>query len=444
MTATTSTRTSLTTTHVLLSSPIGALPAELLIEIFTFSAATNALIPLTLREVCTLWNEVVTASPHVWQVILLDDGARSVAASQKQTELWIERSAPLMFDIQLNVSTPDHLLPLLSPCLPHLSRWRQIVLTGQREEEVTISDLQMVSLDHLLISVGPEDDDMSEFIPKSTFVEYSPLWPGVMAMNVWLGQLPSSHTIPGLRFTTINITEQSLEIHLPAQSILDFLSACPHARTVSFAGFVHTDEAYAPSGTVVNLPDLTSLTLKTTSLTRSILSALDAPKLSELYLSLLNVDIELPTSDAYEDGDSDDEAQDFSLSPSSDRATGMGFRKLLARCNPPIRVLEMNFSDMRTKDFRHVFKRLKSLEDFVIVASDMSDTVINLFQDCLPMLRRIELYSCHRFNGETIIDVLRTRRFAPLDEVVISGCDGFSGNHAQVLFKELGNKFKDD
>lgn len=77
-----------------------------------------------------------------------------------------------------------------------------------------------------------------------------------------------------------------------------------------------------------------------------------------------------------EDGDSDDENQDFSQSPWSDHATGMGLRSLIRRSNPPLQVLAMDYADMRTKDFEWCFDRMDSLLEFRIVASDMSDKVI--------------------------------------------------------------------
>lgn len=428
-----------------MSSPIDSLPAELLIEIFVFYARTDALAPLILGRICTFWRQVVAASPHIWQTILLDDTARSIAASQAQIRRWIDLSNPLPFDIQLSLSTSENLLTLLAPCLPHLSRWRQFTLRGQREESVTIKDLNMVSLDRLLISVGPEYDALSDTAPKSTFVEYSPLWPGVMALDVAIFDLPRPHTIPCLHFTTLDIMERSLDIQLSPESLLGFLQACPNVRTLSYTGCIPTDMPYIPSSTVAHLPHLTSLTIRTTNLTRALLSGIDAPCLSELYLSLLNVDTELPNPEPHEDGDEEDEHPDFSLSPSSDRATGMGLRRLIARCNPPIRALEMNFSDMRTKDFTHVFERLPTIEEFIIVASDLSNTVIKLFSHCLPKLRKMELHSCHRFDGDAVVDALRSRKVGPrLDEIVISACERFDDSHALVLRKEFGDRFMED
>src|ERR1700683_1780689 len=59
---------------------------------------------------------------------------------------------------------------------------------------------------------------------------------------------------------------------------------------------------------------------------------------------------------------------------------GMGLRKLITRSNPPLEVLDMDLSDMRSKDFTWCFDRLSTLRRFRITGSDMSDRVIDLFK----------------------------------------------------------------
>lgn len=205
---------------------------------------------------------------------------------------------------------------------------------------------------------------------------------------------------------------------------------------------------------------LNTLQLRSTCLARIILSCLYVPRLRYLELAHLNVDFELPlpgmddqaggvVEEVHEDGDSEDEANDFSQSPWSDRSTGMGLRTLMKRSNPPLKVLYMDFTDMRTKDFVWLFPKLQELEEFVIVASDMSDTVMRLLEPYhekigpaptfstpgggldddidllgaagpqhpvimvrkvrLPKLKKLELYNCHRLSGDTMVEVLLKR-----------------------------------
>ncbi|KAG7443053.1 uncharacterized protein BT62DRAFT_982220 [Guyanagaster necrorhizus] len=451
------------TNRSLLGSPIAQLPPELLIEVFTLCAVADALSPLALGSVCRFWKEVVDFSPRIWQVITLDDRVGSVAFAQRQASLWLARSAPLPFDVNLHASSPDVLFPLLSPCLPEIRRWHCFTLSGHRQESVSLTDLDIKSMDRLYIVIRSDDGDFEVTeLPRTTFLEHSPMWPGDAVMNVWMTGLPPSRSLLPLHFTTITIVDTSFQIHLTASAILNFLGACPELRTLDFEAYIYSDERDSLPSPTVSLPHLSSLSLKSTSLTRAILSAINAPNLSELYLSYLNVDFNI-LIEGYDNGDSEDEANDFSRSPSSDHATGMGLRKLISRCNPPIRILEMDYSDMRTKDFLYVFDRLTTLEDFVIVASDMSDTVIRHLrpfwannhtemQVRLPLLQRLVLLHCHRLTGDILVDVINSRvqytdslsSPAILSEVTVSECEGFTDRHAQLLRKELGNRFKDE
>jgi hypothetical protein len=121
----------------------------------------------------------------------------------------------------------------------------------------------------------------------------------------------------------------------------------------------------------------------------------------------------------------------------------------------------MDFSDMRTKDFKHIWDRLPLLESFSIVASDMSDKVINLLQPFrlsatddiirirLPRLRHLALHNCQRLSGDAIVEALTARvRYTDaqpsqsLLEVAIVTCEGFTHQHGQLLAAELGNRFR--
>jgi hypothetical protein len=163
-----------------------------------------------------------------------------------------------------------------------------------------------------------------------------------------------------------------------------------------------------------------------------------------------------------EDGDSDDEFPDFSQSPYSDHATGMGVRALLRRSSPPLRVLEMDYADMRTKDFRWLFARVPSLEEFRIVASDMADRVVRLLapqgargEVVLPRMRSLELVNCHRLSGEAILEAVKGRVIVtdaaaragvsepvPLEDVAIVGCNNFLPEHGEELQELLGDRLR--
>ncbi|KDR82773.1 hypothetical protein GALMADRAFT_48078, partial [Galerina marginata CBS 339.88] len=449
-------------------STISVLPAELLIEIFAYCVVNEPLSTISLRRVSWWWQELVDTSPRLWQTIALDE-ADGNAFSEMQAAMWIQRSKPLKYDIELNVEDPDYILPLLSPLLPSVDRWRSFRLSGKRDEEIMTEGLEITpdSLTHLHLCLHDyEQDEFDDDEPRITFSPISPGQNFSFALNLWVSKVPSLTLLPPLRFVHVTIAEGgSIGLHTQPKYILEFLTACPELESFFLSGWPHDGPILEPLP-VVNLPNLVTLHLKSTCFARAFLSSFHTPRLENLYLSHLNVDFQL-YGEYHDDGDSEDEAHDYSQSPWSDQATGMGLRKLINRCNPPIRILEMDFCDMRTKDFRYVFDRLPLLEDFHIVASDMSDKVIRLLRPIeardsegaggdtlvrlrLPQLRRLRLTNCQRLSGKAIVESVMARvkwtdKEYPaytLAEVAIAGCERFSQWDRHVLSTEIGSRLR--
>ncbi|KAF9013505.1 hypothetical protein BDQ17DRAFT_1321331 [Cyathus striatus] len=452
------------------SSAVHDLPPELLIEVFTYCAREDDLAPVTLRRVSKWWRDIIDSSPRIWNTIFLDDVDRPISSSRQQCYLWVEKSLPLQYDVELNTENPDNILPLLSPLLPTINRWGKFVLTGKRAEKVNMPDLAIspASLDHLninLVDADLDDFDDDETPSKITFAPTYDGWLYSYTMNIWLAKLPSPDLLAPLSFTHLCITEVTFNnIRTSPLALLQFLTVCSSLETLLFSSWPHDDEPPPTPLPVVSLPELRTLHVKSTCSARAILSSLHTPRLRNLYLTHLNVDFRLQ-GEYHEDGDSDDEAHDFSQSPWSDHATGMGLRKLISRSNPPIKILEMDFSDMRTKDFKYVFDRLTELQEFRIVASDMSDNVINFLRPQtdmaslgssektslrLPHLRELRLVNCNRLTGDAIVDALLSRLAytdaeTPLDtleDIRIVGCERFGALHQHKLTIELGERFR--
>ncbi|KAJ3841726.1 hypothetical protein EV361DRAFT_466762 [Lentinula raphanica] len=435
------------------------LPAELLIEIFALVAAGDTIAPLTLGTVCRTWKKIIDESPRVWQVVILDDSKRSIAASQFQARLWLSRSAPLQFDVKLHLEEePGNALSLLAPFFPALNRWRRLTLTSAYKKFVCLTDIfsNFDSLQEIGLSIS---DNYNKHI--------------ISGMTIWLTHLPQdAESLVPLQFTSLYITNHyHLFVRPSYTAALSLLEACPHLENFSLKGWMDCELSGSQSLPVVSLPNLHNMTLHSTVIPRVILSHINAPALSNLCLSHLNVELE-ESSDSYESGDSEDEDHDFSQSPWSDQATGMGLRKLIAHCNPPLKVLDMFYSDMRTKDFIHIFARLTELEEFRITASDMSDTVIKLLQPYydvtqigyffatstesapaplqrvrLPHLRVLELRNCPCISGDAIVETLMQRvdytdRYTPkhtLEKVIVSECAQLDVQHRDVLARRMGH-----
>ncbi|KZT11830.1 uncharacterized protein LAESUDRAFT_719766 [Laetiporus sulphureus 93-53] len=464
---------------------VNALPPELLIEIFQYcvQGLDDDLVPLTLASVCRYWHDVAHTSPSVWQHIFLSD-RRKVATSHAQVSRWLDLSAALPIHIHVGLPSADLLLPLMSPLLPAISRWQRCTIRiAQHEESVLLlPDACKMSVKHLTVKIKGVHDDLLESSPPSPNIFVIDSLPD-LEMHMSLLDLPLRQHIAPLSFTSLTIKE-SLDVCTDPTRILQFISAFPALQELNFKGF--PPDGFSESDTfkppIVNLLQLRVLVLRSTCAVRVLLSHIHAPALEELYIKHTNIDFEMqndPYHGLTEEGDSEDEAHDFSQSPWSDHATGMGLRSLIRRSNPPLRILHMDYADMRTKDFKWCFDRLETLEKFFIVASDMSDKAISLLAPTeiggsaagmdvphaaipmpdggmkrvrMPKLTSLELWNCQRLSGDAIVEALRDRvqytddasradcGVDTLKDACVVGCAGFSARHALSLSPVLGTR----
>ncbi|KAH7884980.1 hypothetical protein F5I97DRAFT_1881381 [Phlebopus sp. FC_14] len=448
---------------------LSSLPPELLIQIFAICSQTGGpYTPLTLCKVCKLWRDICVSSPRIWQLVIVHQHRRSIESIRAQAELWIAHSAPLPFHVEINLADFERLLPIISYFLPHISRWKGCTITFEdRSISTNLLDIATPSPGLILHHLGmrlkqpfddeDEDEDDNIFSCGTSFRHVS--------MKITASSLPSAVLIYPLQFTSLDITETSF-IHVArSHDLLMFLDRCPNLEHFYLHGVSYEEDHLTTRPPVVTLPRLHTLLLDHICIQRSILSHLYLPALRELHLRNLHMDFSLEGYHTEEEGDSDDEAHDFSQSPSSDHHTGMGLRRLIARSRPPLELLDMDLSDMRTKDFIWVFDRLPHLKEFSIVGSDMSDTVIRLLkpvpvESCtasggeesgdgrrgtkrvrLPQMSSLKLHGCQQFSGQALVEALTERVHytdtatpsETLTKVVISGCNGFTASHEHEL-----------
>lgn len=309
-------------------SPINRLPTELLIEVFAACTANESIIPITLSSICRLWREVVTSSPRIWQLISIDDYRLPISSCRAQAELWLAQSFPLPFDVVLNLQSSDSMLPLLSPFLSNIIRWRDCRINGARKEHIQISHLYkstfIPALHYLNLTIQPnEDSDNHSHISPTFYIcgDYAQA-PQHVSMNVSLATLPSVEHLTTLQFTSLKVTEITLETHLQSAQLLHFLLVCPLIEELVFSGGIYDEEPSDDVLPVVQLLHLHTLLIGNTCSQRTILSHLHTPVLRELRLQNLNLDFELRSHSLVEEGDSDEEDPDYSQSPWSDHRTG--------------------------------------------------------------------------------------------------------------------------
>ncbi|KIP10173.1 hypothetical protein PHLGIDRAFT_22396 [Phlebiopsis gigantea 11061_1 CR5-6] len=284
---------------------------------------------------------------------------------------------------------------------------------------------------------------------------------------------------------TLVIREQSPELTPDPIRLVNFLSCCPELKVFHYVGLPHEPPPPKELSLIrtAHLPHLHTLVLRSTCAVRAILSHIHTPELTELYLEHTNMEFELHHSAAYtpeqEEGSIDDVTGDFSQSPSSDQATGMGMRSLIRRSKPPLEVLEMDYADMRTKDFLWCFDNLETLQEFRIVASDMSDKVVAMLAPFradgggldsgeewpgaeneseplrvrLPKLSALELWNCQRLSGDAVVHALGARVrytdnvsdrnvYSKLSDVAVINCANFLPRHVLSLSPVLGPRLR--
>jgi len=381
-------------------------------------------------------------------------------------------------------------------------------VTGKVQEDVDFTTFShggsQALLDNLTVSIRGLDTPVGAHeatLPTKTFHCSPPLDLGFQSarfhkivMHAEVYSLPSPHHLSVIHLHSLVVRESSMDLIPDPAQLIQFLSCCPELKIFHYLALPH--EPSPPSKRIplpiVPLHRLHTLVLRSTCAVRAILSHIDAPNLRELYLEHTNMEFELQHAAAYttepEEGDSDDEAGDFSQSPWSDYATGMGLRCLLRRSDPPLEVLEMDYADMRTKDFLWCFDRMNSLQEFRIVASDMSDKVIALLAPFrpsererrnsigsisdssepseeiekpvleqphvrMPKLSALELWNCQRLSGNAVVDALGARvrytdkvedrnAYSKLSEVAVVGCADFLPQHAVTLASVLGTRLR--
>jgi hypothetical protein len=254
-------------------SPISLLPAKLVIEIFAFYSVIEPLGPLTLRSVSRRWRDIIDTSPPVWRHISLDDEKRSLSILRRQAEVWAKLSYPLSFDVKVNATDADNVLPLISPLLPSIERWRSFSLTSQREEEICMGEMSLNSLtfNELNISIcGWELESWEEDNAKTMFVPTYAAWPFGYVMNIWTCKLPSYQVLAPLSFTSISIAEGSFGTgsSLP-KAVLEFLLACPELESFYLTGWPRDEDVSKQVFPTVSLPKLHTLHLKSTCFART-------------------------------------------------------------------------------------------------------------------------------------------------------------------------------
>ncbi|TDL23157.1 hypothetical protein BD410DRAFT_170450 [Rickenella mellea] len=435
---------------------IGRLPPELLAQVFLHSAACHPDSPSRLSQVCKAWRDVAHMYSSVWQhVNIICNTEPDLQRMRHKAEYWLERSKVVPVDIGIVYGDTQYLLPLLSYVVPAVQRWQNAIFVGLCAAGITPHfhcDGKNSHLDSLAITLSHPDpndvvtedtDLLEEAAQRIKMLSFNDQHLKLRALAVVIHTFPSSEHMAQLStLTELNIIHSSFDdSKLTPHHVLDFVSVCPSLESIYFDnGWCREPEPHDPciDIPVTTIPHLRTLSLRCLTSIRCFLSHISTPALENLSLIHINTSNEFDPENPGEPGDSDDEANDFSQSPWTDHATGMGLRKLFSRCTPPIRVFDMDYADLRTKDFKWLFSNFTELETLRVVASDMSDNVARALQPTetwrpLPRLTQLELCQCQKLSGEAVERMVKARYnggkdglVMPLEQMNIINCMGVS------------------
>ena len=225
------------------------------------------------------------------------------------------RSAPLPFDVRIEASTTDMVLPLLSPVMSNMQRLRRCVISGRHPEEFDfekyafdrtraclVDELNLLikgvsALDALGLNHDPVSDSADDRMHSSIFRVHCPAdGPPELALQLSVYALPLQSVMKPVPVKSLSITEASLEVQTDVGRMLNFLRCTPMLETLHFTGYPQEGEPIQPGQLFpVTLSRLRTLRLRSTVSVRAILEHVDAPALEELYLEHTNVDFELRT-----------------------------------------------------------------------------------------------------------------------------------------------------
>ncbi|OCB89087.1 hypothetical protein A7U60_g3770 [Sanghuangporus baumii] len=462
-------------------SPLNKLPIELLILIFSFCIEDDPDVAASLSLVNSQWRAIMTDLPSLWSHLRLSDARFEPRRLRSKADVWLNRSGKLPLDIDFDTRHRDSVLPLLSYALRGAPKWRNVSYLYSRIRFLTVKDGEEPQLESLLVTLSPKKSMESDLQVLSPDDENStrtwwggrdvPLVKNFKADDERLREmyvlgvrcLPSPENVAAFEtVTSLVLMNSSTECDFPMHRAVPFLSAFPALQSLELSNFnelflVH-DPEYRPDCAEIKPAELTQLrrlSVRGICSSRCILTHLRAPQLQSLILIHINSSTMFEHPNPGEPGDSEDEAHDFSRSPWTDHATGMGLRKLFSSRNGhssgalELKELVMDYADLRTKDFKWLFGRLPKLEKFTIVASDMSDNVMRALEvdvpgvsinvddlngidsngadqwrrpsrpPVLPSLTRLKFSKCQKMTGEAVVRMIRSRVLAAQRGLVV-------------------------
>jgi hypothetical protein len=388
------------------------LPPEVLADIIVHCVGAGWWrAPAVLARLSNAWAHAVRF-PRVWAAVYVDCEDEDVLP---RTRLWLARARGAALDIVFRPASSEHAtlaaMHLLSPAAPQIRSFKL--------DAPTVSDAQLVlahcpaamaALEWLCISARVDPDDAErELTDVARIFEASSK---LRHMRIMCDRVDAFVSLPStITHIEIGIVPYTLSLVSCIQQLVGtVLPALPGLESLRIdhpAEEIDGEDAWETSAAdiaPVALVNLRSLHLRAAPGLSVILDKLDAPALTDLSLS-------------------------SPVSPAAPHVgAGVALCEFLARCAPPLRLLDLYDVDLPEPAFLVAFGRAPALAELRLHWSDVSDVALGaLGVGLCPRLSRLDLRWCSHLEGRTLVELVRAREAASADvarieEIAVLNC----------------------
>lgn len=377
------------------------LPAEILATICEICVRDGyTRTPLVISHVCSQWREAARV-PSIWSHIYVDfDGPDPYG----RTGFWLAKAENSYLHIMLEIRQEQvTLLEVVGLLLRKKLQWCSLTIKSaflsNVNQVLTMCKGPFPELRVFCTSVQQEfsenDDQIGENETRelvglrTAFLEA----PNLSVIRISRNILPGPNILPpSIRDLSLALPSDHFTHNLSISSILRILEGLPSLEVLSVvlpAGRVRHFEAEEDMEHFITLPNLRSITLVGWPDINSILPHLVTPNLSCLHLR-----------------SSDD------LLGSPDGGIGWCLLQFLERASPPLEELELRDADIPASYFIQCFARMNRLKTLRLHESEISDSVLmELYgpRGLCPSLSILDLRWCGHFQGQTLVNLVRSR-----------------------------------
>ncbi|KZS95678.1 hypothetical protein SISNIDRAFT_483899 [Sistotremastrum niveocremeum HHB9708] len=424
--------------HQALTTPARRLPLEILFEIFHHCKASWPLAPPVLASVCSRWRAAALSESSLWQSLSLTK--QWPAHPVEFVDAWLQRSKSKPLHLSFNFSQVYTLNNIDDAQYSVESVWQLVVENIHRVKslDVIVSDTHLADLMERLGEAegAPLLQNFNLEIPGP---------PGCFSSKAPITKsLPPAPRLEIVRLTGASITWDALKPSLPSlrrltlmdvrghppcsmDACLDVINLCPDLEYLRMPLNILHDRIQNRDRPVIRRPSLKELILECYAPIDPgpILDYVNLPNLRSLSMSILG---------------------GMSISVNS----WPHLSEFVTRSRCPLEDLSISGILVQNDHIQHTLKSLSSLQGLTLRFSSIDDDVLAALTYCsrihdtdpslllCPKLRRIELEHCHKFSGDALVKMIRSRT----DKLFVPGKRTAAAAAAPKRYQWINNRLE--